>query len=167
MKPRINNRVPWQRKHEKTIRQLYGHAPYFQEVFPYLEQVYRRPWERLTELNFHLILQLIRLLKIDTPLCRASMMSIQATHPTERLIEICHRMGAFTYLSGAHGRDYLEVDRFQQTSLDLKYQGFVHPEYPQLYPGFESHLSTLDLLFCQGPDQTRQLIEAGNRLESE
>ncbi|HEQ60092.1 MAG TPA: hypothetical protein ENN74_00625 [Firmicutes bacterium] len=162
---RINNREPWRRKHPKTLRQLYGKAPCFAEHFDYFDALYARPWERLAELNCEVVAQLMKTFDIQVPVYRASELIVKETHPTGRLIEICRRLGASGYLSGANGRNYLEVERFHKAGLELRFQAFVHPTYEQQYPGFESHLSALDALFCCGAEQTRSLIEKGNRVE--
>ncbi len=165
LETRINNRQPWRRKHGKMLQQLYGKAPFFSEHFEYFQSLYGQPWDRLAELNSEVIAHLMKTLGIDVPVCFASQLKVKATDPTGRLVEICRRLGATLYLSGANGRNYLQVEQFRQAGLELRFQGFVHPVYEQQYPGFESHLSVIDALFCCGAQRTRVLIESGNRVE--
>ena len=46
----------------------------------------------------------------------------------------------------------LQVARYRpEEETEVTFQDYVHPEYPQRYPGFVSHLSAIDFLFCAGP----------------
>ena len=51
--------------------------------------------------------------------------------PTQRLIAICRRVGADTYLSGAGGQNYLAPAEFEKAGIKLEFQRFEHPVYPQ------------------------------------
>ncbi|MFQ5791494.1 MAG: WbqC family protein, partial [Acidobacteriota bacterium] len=47
----INHRQKWQRQHLASLRACYGRAPHFGSVFSLYEELLRRPWDRLSELN--------------------------------------------------------------------------------------------------------------------
>src|SRR5207248_9565654 len=47
----ISNQEEWRSKHWKTIRQAYGHHPFFRDHEGFLTRLYETPWSRLTELN--------------------------------------------------------------------------------------------------------------------
>ena len=72
---------------------------------------------------------------------------------TNRLINICKKLGAETYLSGPGGKKYIEVERFKEENINVTFQDFVHPVYPQLFEekSFIPYLSVVDLLFNCGP----------------
>lgn len=78
---------------------------------------------------------------------------------TQRLIDVCRRVGADTYLSGAGGRNYLAVVEFEKAGIKLEFQDFQHPVYPQHHSSefkeeranFVPNLSAVDGLFnCGG-----------------
>jgi hypothetical protein len=81
--------------------------------------------------------------------------------PTDRLIDICQTLGADTYLAGQGGADYMDLQRFEENGIQVIVQEFQHPVYPQLFDGFRSHLSILDLLFNCGP-QSMDIIRRAN-----
>jgi hypothetical protein len=61
-------------------------------------------------------------------------------------------VGATIYLSGPAGRDYLEVERFAEAGIELRWKDYRgYPEYPQLHPPFLHQVTILDLLFHVGP----------------
>ena len=88
-------------------------------------------------------------LEVRTPVRVASAMAPASTDPTRRLIDLCHQVGADTYLSGAGGADYLRTEDFAREGLRLEFQHYEPPRYPQ-GPGrdeFVPCLSVLDMLF--------------------
>jgi len=84
--------------------------------------------------------------------------------PTERLIDICQALDCDTYLAGAAGEGYMDLERFQRRGLRVIFQDFKHPEYPQLFSGFISHLSIVDMLFNCDPDSMRRIRKANPAL---
>jgi hypothetical protein len=54
------------------------------------------------------------------------------------------------------------LDRFAQRGVRVLTQSFEHPVYPQLFHGFQSHLSVVDLIFNCGPDSA-EVIRNANR----
>ena len=45
----------------------------------------------------------------------------------------------------------MNMERFGQQGINVVVQDFEHPVYPQVFNGFQSHLSLVDLLFNCGP----------------
>lgn len=108
-------------------------------------------WEYLERLNICLIIHLKDILSIKTELIRSSSFHLDQTK-TERLVEICRVLNADTYLSGPGGKEYLDEKLFKQNGITLEYQEFKHPEYKQVFNGFEPYMSTLDLVLCHGTE---------------
>lgn len=148
----IENSRNWAKKHLHAIRTSYGRAPYFKAYFGMFEEAYAKPWTYLSDLNIFLTETIRRILRIDEkPAMRASSLYLDQD-PTGRLVDICRALGADTYLSGRQGPKYMDLSRFEQCGIRVLVQDFKHPEYPQLFGGFESHLSVVDMLFNCGPD---------------
>jgi hypothetical protein len=156
----IDNEFPWKRQHKNSLKSSYGNAPYFKEHFPFFQQVYDRHWEKLADLNVHIIDYLLKQLSISTPIRFESELDT-ATQATGRIIEICQKLKADTYLSGSGGKDYLEEDKFVQAKIKLVYQDFTHPVYNQQVMSQEKdfipYMSILDLLFNAGP-KSREIL---------
>lgn len=158
-KVRINKSAPWNQEHYKGLALNYQRAPYFKEHEPFLKEVYSRSWESLAELNIYFIKYLARSLEITTRLVRASELSAGGKS-TERLINICRELGADTYLSGVGGKEYLDLGKFEHAKIKVKFQNFVHPNYKQVYNGFEAHMSALDLILNQG-EKSSAILKGG------
>ena len=123
---RIDNQRPWRRQHLKSLEVWYAKAKYFDEFFPFFKETYAREWELLGDLNIHIIKFILTQLSIGTPLLYESALAIK-TVKTDRIIEICRKLKADTYLSGSGGRDYLEEEKFVKSGIKLEYQNFLHP----------------------------------------
>ncbi len=123
-------------------------------------QVLERPWSHLAPLNIELIQKLAGRLGIDTELRLGSELEAR-DDPTLRLVDLCRRLEADTYLSGAGG-DYLSTQAFADAGIELRVQRFAHPEYEQLYGTFEPYLSVVDLLMNCG-DDSFSIIASGSR----
>ncbi|MBI4230701.1 MAG: WbqC family protein [Planctomycetes bacterium] len=149
--------APWRRKHLRSIEVQYGRAPHFRAVMDALAALYERPWERLIDFTEALISFGLCVLGREVRLERTSALGI-AEHGTDLIIAMCRATGADRYLSGVHGRDYLDTDRIERAGIRLEFQDFQHPVYPQAQPGeFVPNLSWIDFAFCAGTAGARAL----------
>ena len=157
---RINNLGPWRRKHWGTIEQYYKKAPYWKVYGDGMAAIYSQSWENLAELNLSLINFLKDQFGIKTELIKAS--GIPASGNKVRLlVDICHYLKADTYLSPPGSASYIELDNiFDSEGISLVYQQYEHPVYTQLFGDFISHLSSIDLLFNEGP-KSLEIIRSG------
>lgn len=155
----LGGRHHWQHRTWRTLRVHYGRAPYFARYAPELEEVYARRWDSLVELDLHMLDLARRWLGITTPILRASSLELAGAR-TERILELCAKVGAKVYLSGRGGSaDYLDTAALARGGVATMWQHFTHPVYPQRYAGlgFVSHLGFLDLVLNCGPVAARIL----------
>lgn len=141
----------WRRKHWQALLTNYSKAAHWEAARDSLEGFYARDWEMLSVVNQASIEWLRGMLRIGAEVLLASEMEL-SEEPTERLVDICKIVGADTYLAGADGRNYMDLEPFAQAGVNLVFQEYKHPAYAQLFAGFESHLSALDLSLNCGKD---------------
>ena len=150
----IDNSQDWASDHRRSLQVWYAKAPFFKEHFPFFEDLYGRRWERLMELNISVIRYCLAALGMTT---RVEFESELGTteHSTARIIQLCKKLGASTYLSGTGGKDYLDEAQLTAAGIQLAYQRFEHPRYGQQFVDsrhpFEPFMSVVDLLFNEGP----------------
>ncbi len=72
----IDQSAPWARKHLRALEVNYGRAPHLQHYLPLLEEILLESWTHLSALNITLIRSLATGLGIDTPMRRASGVSV-------------------------------------------------------------------------------------------
>ncbi len=148
---RINTKTAWRKKHWRTISQAYAKAPHYAEHAPFLEAAYAREWERLNDLNRHLLDYFVSALGITTRIEYASALDVPG-QATERLVNLIQAVGGDRYYSGAYALEtYLEADRLKAAGIGLVLQEWTAPAYPQLHGKFVPDLSILDLLMNCGP----------------
>jgi len=147
----IDARSGWARKHIGTLRQYYGKAPYAKQYLPELEALLSRPWTRIVDLDIALVALMADWLALSPNVVRASELGIEGAQ-SERLINLCEHFGAQRYLSGNAARDYLDVAEFSKRGVEVVWQDYRHPVYPQQYEPFVPYLSAIDLLLNCGGD---------------
>lgn len=155
---RIDNRIPWARKHWKSMRLAYARAPFFTRYESFFEEVYSREWELLVDLNRYLLNFFIAELGIAVE--QIYMEEGQFVGKgSELVLDMCKKLKADLYVFGAGGRDYADEKDFSHANIALCFQDYIHPEYPQLHGDFVSGLSIVDLLFNCGDDSFAVLME--------
>jgi len=139
----------WMQIAGSTLRQSYRQTRHWQDHEPFFEDIYKREWKQLSELNEILIRYLLEAFSIKVRILKAS--EIGATGKgTDLLLNVCQDLKAETYLSGISGRDYLNLDAFATASIAVRFQEFHHPIYRQFYEPFLPCMSSVDLLFNHG-----------------
>ena len=140
----------WRRKHRQALGLYYGKAPHFAAAWPALEALYAEPYHRLADVAVASVDCLAALLGIPCPTLRASALGPLPDDPTDRLVAICQHTGAATYLAGASGLAYMDLDRFARAGIAVLVQEYRHPEYPQRYGPFLPNLSAVDMICNAG-----------------
>ncbi len=153
----------WQHRIWRTLQVHYGASPHFAHYANDLEDVFVRRWESLLELDLHMLDLARRWLGIRTPILRSSSLGL-AGAKTDRIQDMCRKLGAAVYLSGRGGSTgYLDTELLSRGGVSTMWQQFTHPTYPQRYAhrGFVSHLGFLDLVLNTGPDAAAIFSRSG------
>lgn len=141
----------WKVKHLKTIRANYSKSANFSYFFDQLSNFYENSeFEYLCDFNIALIELCCSALGIESSrFLRSSDLEIIGSND-DGLIEICQKVNANSYLSGSGGKNYQDESKFAENGISLEYISFEHPDYTQLWNGFDARLSILDLLLNEG-----------------
>lgn len=155
----INNQTDWRRKLLKSIRMSYSRAPHFREAFSWIEALVNNVTDRLADYNITALLSLAKTLEIDAnKFVLGSSLGVE-TQPTAMLIDMVQAVGGTGYLCGGGAAGYQEDEKFAQAGLELIYQGFQHPRYPQVSATeFVPGLSVIDALMNCGFGKTKTLL---------
>jgi hypothetical protein len=155
---RIDNRIPWARKHWKSMRLAYARAPFFKRYESFFEDVYNREWELLVDLNRHLLDFFIAELGIVVEQIYMEKDQFDGKG-SELVLDMCKKLKADLYIFGSGGREYADEDDFVNAHISMCFQDYVHPPYSQLHGDFVSGLSIVDLLFNCGDASFAVLME--------
>lgn len=141
----------WQSKNLNLIKINYIKAKYFGEYFEDLKMIYKTEFGLLRDLNIELIKFILQKFEIRTKLYVSSeLLDDLGQGGTNVNLNICKKLNADVYLSGAFGKDYLDISKFEKEDIQVEFQDFEHPIYKQLYDPFISNMSSIDVLFNYG-----------------
>jgi hypothetical protein len=162
----IDDKQPFRGRQLALLRRSYGRADAFDEVYPLVEQVYRRGHQRLVDLNLDLIEAFCRYLGSTVQIVRASALPHDGDN-TDRLVALVRAVGGDVHLTSTFGteRGYLDWERMTDAGITVRAQEFEHPVYPQQWGGFEAHLAAIDMLFCCGRATAEILREARGAID--
>ncbi|MDO8603569.1 MAG: WbqC family protein [Candidatus Omnitrophota bacterium] len=139
----------WKKRNIKSISTAYSKAKYFNHYFDSLQEIYLKDFNFLLDMNLEFIRYLMQALNIKTGFVFSS--SLEASgHKGDLILNICKELKAETYISGVSGKDYLNLENFEEAGIKITYQEFYHPVYKQLYEPFVPCMSIIDLLFNYG-----------------
>lgn len=153
----LSEEVRWRDDNLALIRQNYRSAPFADEVMPQLERLYRLPTTSLVEFNLASIAGIMEQFDIHTQLIMASSLNPQGKG-NDLIVDILRSVGATHYLSGQGARAYFEPGPFAAAGIEVVWQDFAHPVYPQMHGSFVPMLSAIDLLFNCGVKRSRELL---------
>ena len=146
----IDNNQKWRRTHWNSILTSYGKkAPYFESYSDFFETTYKKNWDKIADLDEYLLKYLLKELGISVKFVKASEQNFEGGK-SDRVLDMCVKLGADAYIFGELGKDYANVEDFEEKGVKVYFQNYKHPVYPQLYGDFALHLSVIDLLFCYG-----------------
>lgn len=141
----------WIDKILKTIKCNYSKHPYFKEGYDLIEGAFINRYDRLYDLNKHLLDDIIKRFGFSTDIIVAS--KDVPTHLTsnERNIYQCKSLGCNVYYSGAGGKDYNDEKMYIENGIKLIYSDYTPVKYNQYHKkDFVENLSVLDYIFNCG-----------------
>jgi hypothetical protein len=157
----------WNERHWRSIQASYSRAPHFAEYKTPLQELFLGcTTEKLSEINFRFISRFCEMLSIPTPLTWSMDYTVSGRR-TERLVALCREAGATEYLSGPAARAYMDESLFEAAGITLTYMSYQgYPEYEQLHPPFDHHVSIIDLLVHVGPEALAYMLPLPARSEA-
>ena len=157
MDVKINNEISWRKINYKKICAGYNKAKFFHLYKDYFENLYNKEWKNIFDLNFETIKQVLSWLEIKVKIVIESELGVSG-QSTERLVNVCKKLGADTYISGIGGKRYLDEKLFEKNKIILKYQNYNPIRYIQhMSKSFIPNLSIIDLLANMGSESGKLL----------
>jgi hypothetical protein len=148
----IDNSQRWKKKHLKNIFFNYKKSPFFDELYPRIEELYQQDFDFFSDLAYRHLLFWLSELDIDTKIIKSSDLNIDSKK-SDLILDLCQHHNADKYLSGALGKDYLDENHFKEKGIKIEYQDYQHPAYQQLNGDFLSHMGVVD--FCMNSNEIK------------
>lgn len=156
----INNTTRWREKMIKSLEINYKKAPHFESVFPMIRSLISPENSSICDYDLNIMNHLCSVLSIDTAkVVRSSTLNHEGS-ATDLLVSIVNLVGGGTYMCGGGAANYQEDDKFAHAGIELLYQNFQHPVYPQFNSKtFVPGLSVIDSLMNCGIDGVKDLLK--------
>jgi WbqC-like protein family. len=148
----------WKKRGLNLIKENYRAAEYFGEIYPYMELLYSFPCNKMVDFNMKSIELLMLMFDIkDIEIKYASELKVTGKS-NERIIRLVKAAGSRRYLSGTGARNYFIPELYEDAGVEVVWQEFKHPVYPQQFDGFIPYLSSIDLLFNCGIRKAKEIL---------
>lgn len=156
----IDRSKPWSDKMLKTIEQSYCKSPHFEEVYAGIVSVIQSEPRTIGELATNSIAFVKDHLKIETTLISSSIAYGNSNLSGQnRVLDICKKEGADTYINPLGGRTLYNHDHFNVNDLNLRFiQPHIQPYSQGKHDAFISHLSIIDVLMFNSVEQVRDML---------
>lgn len=149
----------WRKDNLNLIHNSYSKAPFYGEVMPYINDLYMFECKRLMGFNLKSAEILMALFKIKIKTELASNLKPEGKN-NSLLVDILQKVNADKYLSGVGAKAYFDPVPFANVGIEVIWQDFKHPIYPQLYGDFIPYLSSIDLLFNCGVQKSQEILRS-------
>lgn len=152
--------VDWRGEHMRKLHEAYGKATHYRAVLPLLKAIYACKSNCLPQFTMHGLTLLLAALDIQVPrILYSSALEPQASS-NALVAELTKKAGGTRYLSGLGARNYFNPAPYTEAGVELVWQKFIHPVYPQLHGDFVPCLTCLDLLCNCGVEGARKIVHA-------
>jgi len=141
-------KTEWHLEHLNILKQTYKKAPHFISIFPFLEILYLKKWDSLSEFNQNFIKEISNYIGIKTKIVNSKNYDLDGDK-VNRLIYLIQQLNGSTYISGPAGKNYLDSyeNLFKENNIELQYKKYgPYKAYPQNSIEFNNFVSIIDLL---------------------
>lgn len=171
---RISYQNKWNKKHRDFLLNNYKKHKYFDLIWGSIENIFNGESDNIFDLDMKTVFAFREFFNIMTPLIYQSSLNYdRIAQKNEMNISILKNIinpltdggggGGLVYLSGQGAKKYMIVDDFIREGIEVRFQEFVSPVYPQKNSKeFVPNLSALDYLFNCGIEEARCLFSQKN-----
>lgn len=144
-----------------TISMAYKKAPMYSEVYPLVEKIILYPETNLARFIENSIRQICSYLNIETEIIISSTVEKNPEFAKDdRVIDICKRLGASTYINAIGGQELYSFDKFRENGLELGFLKTSNIEYKQFDNDFVPGLSILDVMMFNSVTEIEKMLNS-------
>jgi hypothetical protein len=145
----------WQHKLLQTINQAYKNAPFFKDVFPMVELIILQSTDKsIAHVGVESIEAVMKYLSIQTNMkVSSSIYENEHLKSVDRVIDICTKENAATYINSIGGQELYKQEAFSQQRMNLYFLKSVFPTYKQFEKEFINGLSIIDVMMFNSAEK--------------
>jgi hypothetical protein len=149
-------------RRDKLLNQFkgaYGHAPYFEQTFPLLEQIVQHEDANLFRFLHHSLASICEYLGILTEIRVSSSIAIDhELKNQDKVLALCEATGASSYVNAIGGMGLYSKGAFRERGIALQFIQAKPFVYPQFDNEFVPWLSIIDVMMFNPLDAIRANI---------
>lgn len=152
--------IHWQTKLSATFRQAYQKAPYFDAVFPIVDDILRGCLNKsVGDVAIDSIKRVLAYIELEKNLT-SSYGRYDNTHLRlgERVVDICRKENATTYINAIGGQSLYTKEYFSEQALQLYFLKPILRTYMQNTSTFIQGLSIVDVLMYNDPATVKDML---------
>ncbi|WP_332444481.1 WbqC family protein [Wolinella succinogenes] len=144
----------------KTIEMSYKKAPYFDIVFPAIEDVLSQKENNLAKFIGYSIQKISNYLEIGTNFIYSSdIEKDNSLKAQDKILDICQKLNANNYINAIGGQELYDKKRFQEQSIVLNFLKTQLVEYKQYKNEFVPYLSIIDILMFNSIADVKDMLK--------
>lgn len=148
------------KKNLKTLEQAYKRAPYYDCIYPLLEECLQSGVTNLARYNGNILKVICTYLDINTELVYSS--EIEKNNNLkgkEKVIHICKILNADEYINAIGGKALYDKKEFADNGILLHFLSTNDIEYKQFGTDFIKNLSIIDVLMFNPKERVKKYLE--------
>lgn len=144
----------------ETIRRAYKKAPYFNDVFPLIEEIMLNEEKNLARFLGDSLMKISNYLNIEIEILYSSEIDKDNSLTyDDRIIDICKRLDMNCYINAIGGKVLYSKDTFMKQDLELYFINSHMSEYKQFNDNFIPNLSIIDLMMFNSKENLTKLLD--------
>lgn len=144
----------------ETIRRAYKKAPYFNDVFPLIEDIMLNEEKNLARFLGDSLIKISNYLNIEVKILYSSEIDKDNSLTyDDRIIDICKRLDMNCYINAIGGKVLYSKDTFMKQNLELYFINSQISEYKQFNDNFIPNLSIIDLMMFNSKENLTKLLD--------
>ena len=148
------------------IKQAYSKVPFFQQVFPLLNDTLMCADKNVARFNENLIRRIADYLGIKSKIINSSEIKKNDSLTGEsRVLEICKRLGATNYTNPIGGTELYHQEAFKKGGITLRFLEAQNVRYSQHGDEWLPFLSVIDVLMFNSIEKIQVLLAQYHLLE--
>lgn len=156
----------WRSKFSKTLNISYSKAPYYNEVFKLIESCLDYDNGNVATIAMNSVIQVSKYLNLSAKFEVSSekYADTKGLERASRLLEICKRNLATTYINALGGSDLYDKKVFNKELVELL---FIKPKeiiYKQFNNEFLPWLSIIDVMMFNSPEEVNRMLDRSELL---
>jgi hypothetical protein len=137
----------------------YRAAQFVDDAVSLIDLIQNARESNLSEIAFRSTMELLKYFGIEEHLTVTDVCQLKVGgNGSDRVLEICQRLGAKNYLSATGGVKYLAHQKFQDAGVTVKYPRYNLTPWKQIDKSFDPYVSALDVVANCG-SSVRDMLE--------